>query len=1119
MFQFQSRTLLSGSPRENHGSGSETRSCLARRITTASAGTATWRLVGWLVLILSLSTLSVAQESTNSGIVGRVVDSTGASVSGVKVIVTSTGTGTERSAVTDEQGNYSVSSLPPSNYRMKFVREGFSSAVVPPFDLKVGAIAREDIALAVGAVNTTVEVTDQPPVLESDSASIDQGFETRQIVDLPLNGRNVLDMAGLSTGVITLAQTSGAQGANAGGQFGSSPSRNEQIQTDGGRASSTNYVMDGVYVRSLRFNNMAVQPSLDALQEFKIIQSAASAEYGQGQSVVTMVTKGGGNSIHGSAYEFVRNTVLNAQNRFADPSHKSGLQQNQFGLSLGAPVIKNKAFLFGAWERYDQRAATPSESNVADPAQITGDFRSASSCPTDPLTGLPFGGGGSCIIPSSRISAVAKLLNATYPKPNFVDPNGHFNFVQTNHGVNTHDTVAVRGDQSISDKQLLFERYVYYNSAQLNPGFTNATTVPQSGQNLSIGHTYILTPTMTNEVRLGWNYDKAFTGPLALGPNNYAQDLGFLNLVGATVATDHGRPNATIIGPTTYGAGDTQLIQGGTENLYSANDTVSFVRGKHTIRTGIQYQDRRFSQSTDVLSNGNFIYLGLPGFIDPGGTGNAMANYVIGHCFMCMGQEKSSLGHYSDSVIAPFAVDTWQMSNKLTVVLGLRYEYASPFKEKNNLEGAFDPATGKIGFHVVPANIPASLSSIMNTTPEYPAGIISPVKDSFGPRVGLAYRATNNTVVRSGFGIFFDNTNLNELQLTRATEPFTYVNILYFQDQNKLFPDPQNMTSFPAPFSANPKNRYPYSEQWNLSIQHQFAGNWVFETAYTGSESHKLSKRYDQNQPLLNSTTGQQVGPSPYPQFATGMLTSTNQAFGNFHGLSGRLEKQLTHGFYYQSNIQWSKTMDNGSGEIDANDTAYSNDFRKDYGLSAFHTRLRSSNTASYELPFGTGKMFLNHSGLANTLAGGWQVNGTAQFVSGFYLTPTQSSANSTQIGSMVPQRVNLASGAKNYGNLGSKANANKWYDPTDFAAVASGQGTVGRDVILGPRTTNVNFSAMKNFKLFEQINLQFRGEVFNLFNHPNLFAPNVTVDSSTAGVISGAADPRVAQFALKLGW
>lgn len=1101
-----------GSPRERQYGW-------VRRMATASKEIVHFRSFCLIALILSATMLGWSQESTNSGVVGRVSDETGAVVSGVKVTLTNTGTGVERSAVTDEHGAYSLSSVPPSNYQLRFEKEGFSSVLLPPFDLKVGMIAREDTALSVGSVSSTITVTDQAPVLEADSASIDQGFETRQIVDLPLNGRNVLDMAGLSTGVITLAQTSGAQGANAGGQFGSSPSRNEQIQTDGGRASSTNYVMDGVYVRSLRFNNMAVQPSLDGLQEFKIIQNAASAEYGQGQSVVTMITKGGTNSVHGSAYEFVRNTVLNAQNRFSNPAHPSSLQQNQFGLSLGAPVIKNKAFLFGAWERYDQRAGTPTYGNVADPAQMAGDFSAAASCPTDPTTGLPFGGSGACIIPSSRVTPVATLLNKTYPKPNFVDPNGYFNFIQTNHSVNTHDTVSIRGDQSISDKQLLFERYIYYTSAQLNPGYTGASTVPQSGQNISIGHTYIFSANLTNEARLGWNYDRAFTGPMPPASDNYAKELGFLNLVGATVATDHGRPSATIIGSTTYGAGDDELIQGGTENLYSANDTLSIVRGKHTIRTGIQLQERRFSQSTDVLSNGVFLYLGLPGFIDPGSTGNATANYVIGHCFMCMGQEESSLGHYTDSVISPFVVDTWQLTQKLTGVFGLRYEYASPFKEKNNLEAAFDPSTQKIGFHVVPANIPASLSSIMNTTPEYPAGIIKPVKDSFGPRLGLAYRITNNTVVRSGFGIFFDNTNLNELQLTRATEPFTYVNILYFQDQANLFPNPDQMTTFPAPFTVNAKNRYPYSEQWNLSVQQQFAGNWVFEAAYTGSETHKLSKRYDQNQPLLDPTTGQQVGPSPYPQFQTGMLTSTNQAFGNFHGVSGRLEKQLTHGFYYQSNIQWSKTMDNGSGEIDANDTAYSNDFRKDYSLSAFDTRIRSSNTASYELPFGTGKAFLNHSGVVNTLAGGWQVNGTVQFVSGFYLTPTQSSSNSTEIGSMVPQRVNLAPGAKNYGNLGSKANANKWYDPTAFATVASGQGTLGRDVILGPHTINANFSAMKDFKIFEQMNLQFRGEVFNLFNHPNLFAPNLTVDSSTAGVISGAADPRVAQFALKLTW
>jgi len=1069
-----------------------------------------------MVVLLGAVQIARAQESTNSGIVGRVLDSSGAAVPGAKVIAINTGTNAERRVVTNEQGEFSIPSLPPANYRLRIGKEGFATTLVPAFDLLVGTIAREQVNLKIGSVDTTVEVSAQAPILEADSATIDQVFQEKQIVDLPLNGRSVMQLAGLSAGVIQPALTQVQQGATSGNQYGDGPSRNERIQTGGGRDSSTNYVIDGVYARSLRFNNMSVQPSVDMIQEFNLIQNAASAEYGQGQSDVTMITKSGSNRIHGTAYEFMRNDAFgNAKYYFAGPGVSNPLHQNQFGATTGAPIIKDKIFVFGGYEGYRQSKGMPLYYNVPDPAQLRGDFTHAATCPTDPFTRKAFGFPGPCIVPSAEISQYSKIMTPTIPAPNGSYLGGGFNYLDSTTITNNRDTVTFRSDQVLSQKHTLFERYIWYNSTQLTPGL-QAASIPQSGQNISVGDTYVVKPKITNEVRLGWNYANSFFQQVPPGTENYSADMGLQNVQATTNLQERGRPYTPFIGYSTEGEG--AITQGAKENYLSINDTVSVTFGRHTIRAGIQLQDRRFIQLTDVTPRGAFAFYGY-GTGGPSPT-NAIADYVIGFCIQCVNQIGGSNGHYTDHVIAPFVVDTWQVNPRLTVNLGLRYEYDSPWHEQNNLEGSFDPASQKISFHVVPTNIPANLAPIINMTPLYPAGIVSPVRDNFGPRVGFAYRINDKTVVRSGFGLFFDNTNLNELQFSRHVAPYT----LNYTGQAKFtagqFPGATTATApYPASFSLNPKNRYPYSEQWNLSIQQEFAKNWILELAYTGSASHKLWKRYDQNEPLLNPNTGGIIGSTPqgpYPNFQTGILTTTNAANASFEALSAKVEKRFSKGLFLLGNIQWAKNIDDGTDDAFGNNTAYSQYFAKDRGLSGYDTRFRSANTVSYELPFGVGKTWLNRSGLTNTLFGGWQVNTIVAFISGFALTPTASGC--ACLGSYTPYRVNLAPGAINYGNLGKKANAAKWFDKTAFVAPQY-QGLVGRGVIHGPGIANVDFSTLKNFKLGDGFTLQFRGEFFNAINHPNLGAPDLNIQDASAGVISTASDARITQLALKLIW
>jgi hypothetical protein len=447
----------------------------------------------------------------------------------------------------------------------------------------------------------------------------------------------------------------------------------------------------------------------------------------------------------------------------------------------------------------------------------------------------------------------------------------------------------------------------------------------------------------------------------------------------------------------------------------------------------------------------------------------------------------------------------------------VRWDYLAPWKEQSNQEGTFDPVSGKIGYHVVPSNSPASLAPlIINQTDFYPSGILSPDLKDWSPRVGIAYSVASHTVVRTGFGLYYDNLNLNELQFTRLVPPF-YGNYTLNPSKTSpllvdaLFPSLDNIAQFPAPFSINPNNRTPYVMQWNFNIQQSFARNYVLEIAYTGSGGHRLSKRFNQNQADFGTTPL----PSrlPYPQFQAGILTSMADANSSFNAASIRLEKRYSSGLFFLANYQFSKNIDNNSGEVEANDTAFRTNKKLDRALSRYNQAHRSSLSFGYELPFGKGKPWLANGGPMAYVLGGWQIQSAAVLLSGFPFTPT--STNVCNCGSFVPNRVNAVK--PGFGNLDNPT-VNQWFDVKAFALPASGfQGNAGRNVITGPAFRDLDFSVSKNFPITENVRLQYRGEFFNILNHPNFGFPDANISNVTAGVISSAYDGRNVQMALRL--
>ncbi len=1039
-----------------------------------------------------------AQVSETSSMVGRITDTTGASIPGAIIHITNTATGAERTATANSTGEYSVQNLDPANYKIRVEKTGFKATVVPSFDLLVGKISDGSFVLSVGDVSEVVEVTTTPPQLQTSEATVGQVIDQKQINDLPLNGRNVLQLATLAAGV------SPAQTGNTGtpGQYGT---RNLFITIDGGRASSTNYVLDGTYVRSIRFNNLSLQPSVDTIQEFNLLRSTFSTEYGQGQAIVSMVTKSGTNKAHGTAFLYTRDAIFDARNwaaTVASTPKKPTYHRQQFGGSLGLPILKDRAFLFGGYEGLRTSRGITQQGLFPCPL---------ASCPGfDPAITL-----------GTPAYKIASVLQPYFPVPNCTSC-GTNNYSATQNFTDNFDQYVIRADQTLSQKSTLFERYIDYNATQFGPAVQAGvgTNYPLLGRNMVIGNTYLVTPTIVNDFRVGYNRVYAFSiGQVLVPGTNFPAAEGLTNVTGLTSPTQSGRSSITIGGFTAIGDGGRD--QGSTENVYSLGDSLSLVRGRHTIKGGFQFQWRQIAQLADNNARGSFT------FATPTGQKNGISNYQNGICTSCNAGFGTTQGHYRDNTYGAFLNDIWQVGHGFTANLGLRWEYNSPFVEQQGLEGAFIPSLDQIGFNKVPANIPAFLLPKINTTAGYfPAGIIQPYKKGFGPRLGVAYQPARGTVARIGYGIYFDNINANELQFTRYAAPLYYQITLNNQNVSGLFPNISSLTSAPAPFSVDAGNKLPYTQEYTVSVQQDFGHGTTFEIAYTGSSTHRLWKRYDQNEDIFNPN-GTSTGVRPYPNFLHGMLTSATRASASFNGLSAKLEQHSNSGLFYLVNYQWSKNLDNNSGEVDANDTSYSTNFAFDRSPSNFDVRNRASGSAGYELPFGAGKTYLQ-KGIGNVVAGGWSLQPAVQLRTGY---PFSVSATGGQFCTYCPQRASLAPGHTSGALAGANRTYFHWFDPTaylppsvadaalpGFNAAFGAQGNVTRNTLRGPGTAQVDFSAIKNFNLYEGIRAQFRAEAFNIINHPILANPASNVSNSNAGQITATSlDNRDLQFALKI--
>jgi len=1055
-------------------------------------------------------------QVTTGTILGSARDATGAVVPGVKITITNQRTNAARAVTADDRGDWAVPALLPSEYTVRAEATGFKAWLSPNMVLPVGGEVRVDISLQVGDLTEQVTVEARAPLLQSDSSSLAHMVDQKRIVELPLNGRNFLELAALSAGAspkLPFRVT----------QFGN---RNQYVTIGGGRDSSTNYLIDGIEARSLRFNNSSLQPSIDAIQEFKVERNSFSAEYGRGVAVINTAIKPGTNAFHGTAYEFFRNDKLDTRNFF--DAQKPPFHQNQYGYSFGGPLLRDKTFFFTNYEALRVRKGRTFFATVPEPLLLSGDFSSQATRPifdpsttrVDPTAGVVRTAFPGNRIPANRIHRFAQVFNTLLPGPNLA--RASLNYTTVTSDVDDADQFHARMDHRFSDKDSIFGRYSWYDGVQLIAGVFHPDPRPQSGQNATLQHLHIFGPSLLNELRLGYNRAIHFTRPLpVLGDRNIVQELGLRNLNGLK-SQFYGIPSVNTSGFSNRG--ENTLNQGAIENIITFNDKVTINKGRHNFRVGFEYQNIRYQQYGEVAPRGSFTFTGV--FTDPAGTtraGTALADYLLGLPFSAQAGVGDAVFNLESQNFAIFLQEDFRLSNRLTVNLGVRWQYDRPIREKTFKEGFFAEDLGLIAYSKEPTDqIFSALRGKYVPGATVRRGINDPDFNNLAPRVGLAWRPWgNDTVVRTSFGMFYDNVNGNEWQFFGLVPPFYMNNSVFSRadfpsfTMSDMFPDVNTLTDIPAPFSVFRRDRTPYSLQWNFNIQRQLGRNTALEIAYQGAGSHKLWKRFNNNQATPDLTGRIPIQDRvPYPIFQAGLLTSGRDANASYNALAIKIERSFSAGLNYQAVYTFSRNIDNNSGEFEANQTRFRWNKRADRGLSRYNQKHRFVSNFGYELPFGPRRRFWNSGPVAaQKLLEGWQVMGIVTLSTGFPITPTAAAVHNT--GSFIPQFADRIAN----GNLpGDQRTPTRWFDTTAFAPPAVGTlGSSGRNVIIGPGVANLDVSLLKDTNLTERFRLQFRGEFFNFTNTPIFAEPDANVNSLAFGRISSAADPRRLQLGLKL--
>ena len=1071
-----------------------------------------WRrtlLYLWLALLAA--PVMFAQVDTGT-IAGSVHDSQGAAVAAATITFVETGTNTTIKTQTDGSGDYASPPLRPGNYKITAAAAGFKTETRGTIVLQVQDRLRQDFSMAVGSVSENVEVTAETPTIQTDTSSLGEVVSTKEMTQLPLNGRDYIQLATLTTGVV---RTSSGTNGNTGG---SSTGGLNSFVANGTRGTLNNFLLDGIDNNSNDNGGVILRTNVDAIQEFKLQTNTYSAEFGRSAgAVVNAITKTGTNRYHGNVFEFFRNSALDARDTFEDPAtKKASFKQNQFGGTLGGPIVKDKLFWFGDYQGTSIRRPLTWISLVPTPEERVGNF-SAAGEPTiyDPNNGQPFNGN---IIPSDRIDPVAQAFMNLYPDPNqsAITNGGNFNISPIEQ--DRIDQGDGRLDYTPSQTDQFFARYSMSGRTDVRPaplpglangGDSSTGNGFEDTKGASVGYTRAFTPRTVNEVRVGFNYVHIRRG---VPPAGTALPPPELRVPGVP---DDPRVNGlTVFSPRGYRRlGDPRYaptILASQERQLS--DVLTLVRGAHTFKLGGEVRWSQFNISQEAAPRGQFNFNGK--FTQHGvqGAGSSLADMLLGLANSSGISTVIELGN-RQHVPALFIQDDWKVTHRLTINLGLRYDYFSPIVEVNNKQSNFDYATGTL---------------IQAATNGASRALVTADKANFSPRIGFAFTpgANADTVIRGAYGIFYSGQEIRTaapLQLAYNL-PFFYEPSFVSDGVTPLpftpaegFPtlDP-NQAINPGVTSVDPNLHTPYYQSWNLAVQRALPGAVSIEVAYAGSKGTHLQGVTDRNQDPTPGP-GDIQARRPYP-FYGGFTSIQNLGSSNYNSLQIKGEKHLSHGLYFLSAFTYSKAI-NDLPEIccAAPFPQNSYDIAAERGPADFDQRLRWVFSFDYEIPFGGSKSHISNRAV-DAILGGWHVGGIYTLASGFPFSPLLGN-DPSNTGAQVAVRPNQLRN----GNLPrDRRSKDMWFDPSAYEQPDPNLyffGNAGRNSLVGPGQNVFDASLRKEFAFTDRHRLEFRTEFFNAFNHPNYAQPDNFIDDDPEAVahIGSLAIPmRQIQFGLK---
>ncbi len=997
---------------------------------------------------------------------GRIADPAGLPISHARVEIRDQRTGRELTVFTDGRGAYVVRDLAPSHYEMRAEAEGFRAYVEPDIVLEVAQERRIDATLELGDETQVVTVEAQGGIIDGESGQRGQTVTDEEIHALPLNGRNYLSLALLAPGVVPAAA-------------GQNPNN-----LNGARADHVSYLLDGVNNMRRRGNEQTVLPSLEVVQEFRILTDSFSAEYGRMAGVVSVAMKSGGNDLHGSLFEFFRNDALDARGFFDAQTPR--LKRNQFGGLLGGPIRTNRAFFLISYEGLRNREEQTKLSRVPTLDERQGRF---SSPLRDPATGAAFPANE---IPASRIDPVARRLLEFVPLPNRT---GVVNFGTVDSIDSDRDAMTAKVDFLANDRNRFSLRTVLdlrdgsdpFRGTNL-PGFGSVSRT--NNQNWGLTYTRLFSPAVITELRLGFGRT-TFTENSVNAGKNTAADAGLLG-----TAPGSGLTNIVVAGYTPFGD-VASLPSRWADNSYSLSSTTSWVKGRHLVKFGGEFQRAQYSELFGAYTMGQLAFIN-------GFSGNAFGDFLLGLPAQAQRQVGTNKAYLLSNMAGAFIQDSWQIASRLTLDFGLRYDLSQPPLEKYDRWANFLPELGR---------------SILAGDPDYPRSLLRTDPLSLSPRFGFAWRVgpEGRTVIRGGYGVFFDyDMQFQVYQALGGTAyPFTRLELLQASARAPLsLADPFGASTAINPAALSPngweyRNPSPYTQNWNFTLGRRLTANTGVELAYVGAKGTHLSAALNLNQRIRTP----QGDLTPFAGLGR-VIVFEPEANSTYQALQAWVRHRASGGLSFRSGLTLSKAIDQVSFGSAARQPQDARDLGAERGLADFDRRLTWSGDVLYDLPVGRTRRFgATFPGWLQAIAGGWGVNVMVYAYSGLPFTPSQT--GNSQAGQPTrPDR--LGDGSLAAPGVG------RWFDPAAFAITpldAFRFGDSGRNILVGPGSLTVDAGIAKEFVAGEGRSLQFRGEFFNALNRANFGLPATAIDQPTAGVITSAGPGRQIQLGLKFSF